>query len=232
MAKKEKTKVKKNSSSKNKRLSCAIIFIVLLVACICMCVLNTMTESYNIEVGDIADRTITAPYDVIDEYSTNIVKEEEMQKVAPVYTADNSETDLSKQQVSDAFSAVETARARAQQLYMDKEYSNSFEASSINWESVLNESDMKTLKDMGVVPNKKVRFIVGTDEDSFEDVVGEADTLAGLLLELKGEFPKRHEKLTYRNFTFEILEMDERRILKVKVTLSPLPGKDEETAHS
>ena len=74
--------------------------------------------------------------------------------------------------------------------------------------------------------------IVGTDEDSFEDVVGEADTLAGLLLELKGEFPKRHEKLTYRNFTFEILEMDERRILKVKVTLSPLPGKDEETAHS
>ena len=74
--------------------------------------------------------------------------------------------------------------------------------------------------------------IVGIDEDSFEDVVGEADTLAGLLLELKGEFPKRHEKLTYRNFTFEILEMDERRILKVKVTLSPLPGKDEETAHS
>ena len=74
--------------------------------------------------------------------------------------------------------------------------------------------------------------IVGIDEDSFEDVVGEADTLAGLLLELKGEFPKRHEKLTYRNFTFEILEMVERRFLKVKVTLSPLPGKDEETAHS
>ena len=70
------------------------------------------------------------------------------------------------------------------------------------------------------------------DDDVFGQVQGEADTLAGLMLELKGEFPKRHEKLTYRNFTFEILEMDERRILKVKVTLSPLPGKDEETAHS
>ena len=52
-------------------------------------------------------------------------------------------------------------------------------------------------------------------------MAGEADTLAGLLLELKGEFPSRHEKLTYRNFTFEVLEMDNRRILKIKVIITP-----------
>ena len=55
------------------------------------------------------------------------------------------------------------------------------------------------------------------DDDFFEDVEGEADTLAGLLLEIKGEFPKLHEKIVFRHFTFEVMEMDERRIVKIKV---------------
>ena len=62
--------------------------------------------------------------------------------------------------------------------------------------------------------------IVKVDSDVFEDVVGDADTLAGLLLEIKGEFPKLHEKLEYDNFLFEVLEMDARRILKIKVIIS------------
>ena len=53
----------------------------------------------------------------------------------------------------------------------------------------------------------------------FEKVDGEVDTLAGLLLEIKGEFPVLHEKLDYKNYHFEILEMDARRILKVKVLI-------------
>ena len=62
--------------------------------------------------------------------------------------------------------------------------------------------------------------IVKVDPDVFEDVVGDADTLAGLLLEIKGEFPKLHEKLEYDSFLFEVLEMDARRILKIKVIIS------------
>ena len=61
--------------------------------------------------------------------------------------------------------------------------------------------------------------VVKIDTDFFEDVVGDADTLAGLLLEIKGEFPKLHEKLEYDHFLFEVLEMDARRILKVKVII-------------
>ena len=61
--------------------------------------------------------------------------------------------------------------------------------------------------------------IVKVDSDSFEDIEGDADTLAGLLLEIKGEFPKLHEKLEYDRFLFEVLEMDARRILKIKVIL-------------
>ena len=59
--------------------------------------------------------------------------------------------------------------------------------------------------------------IMGLDDEFFDDVEGDADTLAGLLLELKGEFPTLHERLTYRNFVFEVMEMDERRIVSIKV---------------
>ena len=55
------------------------------------------------------------------------------------------------------------------------------------------------------------------DEDYFQNVEGDADTLAGLLLEIKGEFPAMHEKIIYNNFTFEVVEMDERRIHRIKV---------------
>ena len=59
--------------------------------------------------------------------------------------------------------------------------------------------------------------ILKLDDSIFEDVEGDADTLAGLLLELKGDFPKLHEKIDHQNFTFEIVELEERRIAKVKV---------------
>ena len=61
--------------------------------------------------------------------------------------------------------------------------------------------------------------ILKVDADVFEDIEGDADTLAGLLLEIKGEFPKLHEKLKYEHYQFEVLEMDARRILKVKVII-------------
>lgn len=62
--------------------------------------------------------------------------------------------------------------------------------------------------------------IMKIDDDTFEEAEGEADTLAGLLLELKGDFPKLHEKIKFHNFTFEVMELDERRIMKVKVITS------------
>ncbi len=57
------------------------------------------------------------------------------------------------------------------------------------------------------------------DSDEFDDVDGDANTIAGILLELKGDILHVHEKIDYHNFTFEVLELDERRISKVKVIL-------------
>ena len=62
--------------------------------------------------------------------------------------------------------------------------------------------------------------------DDFEAVAGDADTLAGLLLELKGEFPVLHEVINYDRYRFEILEMDVRRIVKVKVTVGMNTSKE------
>ena len=69
--------------------------------------------------------------------------------------------------------------------------------------------------------------IMKLDDDFFEEVEGEADTLAGLLLEIKGEFPERHEVIKYKNYCFEVLEMDDRRILKIKVTVENPETSDE-----
>lgn len=65
--------------------------------------------------------------------------------------------------------------------------------------------------------------IMQLDDDIFEDIQGDADSLAGLLLEIKGEFPTLHEKIDYHNITFEILDMEERRISKVKVVVHEKP---------
>lgn len=61
--------------------------------------------------------------------------------------------------------------------------------------------------------------ILKLDDETFDEVQGDADTIAGLLLEIKGDFPKLHEKIKFQDFTFEILEMEERRISKVKVVI-------------
>ena len=70
--------------------------------------------------------------------------------------------------------------------------------------------------------------IIKDSEEVFEDASGDADSLAGLLLELKGEFPALHEIINYQNYRFEILEMTSRRIQKVKVTILPVVQEEDE----
>lgn len=58
------------------------------------------------------------------------------------------------------------------------------------------------------------------EDDYFDNVSGDADTIAGLLLELKADFPSPHEHFEYKNVLFEVMELNERRISKVKITVS------------
>ena len=59
--------------------------------------------------------------------------------------------------------------------------------------------------------------VLNVDDEEFADIEGDADTIAGLLLELKGDFPSIHEKLEYKNYQFDILKIEERRISRVKI---------------
>ena len=61
--------------------------------------------------------------------------------------------------------------------------------------------------------------ILKIDDGEFDEVAGDADTLAGLLLEIKGDFPSLHEKIDYKGYTFEVMAIEERRISRVKVVV-------------
>ena len=60
--------------------------------------------------------------------------------------------------------------------------------------------------------------ILKLDDDIFDEVKGDADTLAGLMLELVGEIPKAGGTVKYKNFVFKVISSDMRRIKQIKVT--------------
>ena len=62
---------------------------------------------------------------------------------------------------------------------------------------------------------------VGSDDSLFDDIRGEADTLAGLILEIKGEIPVKNDTINCKNFVFTIDSVDNRRIKKIKVEIKP-----------
>ena len=73
--------------------------------------------------------------------------------------------------------------------------------------------------------------VMAVDESVFEDVRGEADTLAGLILELSGKIPLKFEKLNFSDYTFTIEAADKRRIKRVKVTIRE-PENEQENSSS
>ncbi len=63
--------------------------------------------------------------------------------------------------------------------------------------------------------------ITNTDDDFFNEIKGESESLAGLILELKGELPKKTEIINYKQFEFTIDTVDSRRIKKIRVKIIP-----------
>ncbi len=61
---------------------------------------------------------------------------------------------------------------------------------------------------------------IGYDEDSFSDVEGHAETLAGLMMELKRDLPRRGDELEAHGVKFFIATMDGRRVDKIKVEVN------------
>jgi gliding motility-associated protein GldE len=79
--------------------------------------------------------------------------------------------------------------------------------------------DAKNFIFEGKINLKDFYRIITVDETLFEGRKGEAETLAGFLLEILGNFPKKGQLLVFENCTFLIEAVDKKRIKQIKVTI-------------
>ena len=62
--------------------------------------------------------------------------------------------------------------------------------------------------------------VVDIDEELLEEVRGESETLAGLILELTGEIPQKDQIIKFGNFIFRIESADRRRVKEIHVEIN------------
>lgn len=95
------------------------------------------------------------------------------------------------------------------------EISDEYDDTSLNFSKI----DDKNYIFEGKINLKDFYRIIDVDEDLFEERRGEAETLAGLILEILGNFPKKGQKIVVEHCTFVIESVDQKRIKQIKVTI-------------
>ncbi len=90
-----------------------------------------------------------------------------------------------------------------------------FDDSPVNYSQI----DDKNYIFEGKIYLKDFFRIIDVDEDLFEIRKGEAETLAGFILEILGNFPKKGQKIVFENCIFAIEAVDQKRIKQIKVTI-------------
>lgn len=93
--------------------------------------------------------------------------------------------------------------------------SDEFDDENLNFSQI----DDKNFLFEGKINLKDFYRIVDVDEDTFENNKGEAETLAGFILENLGNFPKKGQKIHFSNVHFTIELVDKKRIKQIKITL-------------
>ena len=93
--------------------------------------------------------------------------------------------------------------------------SDEFDDENLNYSQI----DDKNFLFEGKINLKDFYRIVDVDEEIFEISKGEAETLAGFILEILGNFPKKGQKIHFKNVHFTIEAVDKKRIKQLKVTL-------------
>ena len=93
--------------------------------------------------------------------------------------------------------------------------SDEFDDENLNYSQI----DDKNFLFEGKINLKDFYRIVDVDEEIFEISKGEAETLAGFILEILGNFPKKGQKIHFTNVHFTIEAVDKKRIKQLKVTL-------------
>lgn len=93
--------------------------------------------------------------------------------------------------------------------------SDEFDDENLNFSQI----DEKNFLFEGKINLKDFYRIVDVDEDIFESHKGEAETLAGFILEILRNFPKKDQKIAFENCLFTIETVDKKRVKQIKVTI-------------
>jgi len=93
--------------------------------------------------------------------------------------------------------------------------SDEFDDENLNFSQI----DDKNFLFEGKINLKDFYRIVDVDDEVFESSKGEAETLAGFILEILGNFPKKGQKIHFSNVHFTIEAVDKKRIKQLKITL-------------
>ena len=93
--------------------------------------------------------------------------------------------------------------------------SDEFDDEHINFSQI----DDKNYLFEGKINLKDFYRIIDVDEELFEIKKGEAETLAGFILEILGNFPKKDQKITFENCLFTVEAVDKKRVKQIKVTI-------------
>lgn len=93
--------------------------------------------------------------------------------------------------------------------------SDEFDDENLNFSQI----DEKNFLFEGKINLKDFYRIVEVNEEIFESHKGEAETLAGFILEILGNFPKKDQKIAFENCVFTIETVDKKRVKQIKVTI-------------
>ncbi len=93
--------------------------------------------------------------------------------------------------------------------------SDEFDADNSNYSKI----DDKNYLFEGKTNLKDFYRVIDVDQELFELKKGEAETLAGFILEILGNFPKKDQKIAFENCLFTIETVDKKRVKQIKVTI-------------
>jgi gliding motility-associated protein GldE len=99
-----------------------------------------------------------------------------------------------------------------------------FDEEDINFKKI---DDYNYIFEGKTLINDVCRYI-GISPDAFDQVRGESDSLAGLILEISGKFPAINETIEYGPYEFTVLNIDKMRIQRVKLSISESQDIDED----
>ena len=94
--------------------------------------------------------------------------------------------------------------------------SDEFDDENLNYSQI----DERNFLFEGKINLKDFYRITGSEEDDFETHKGDAETLAGFILEIFAALPKKGQKITFKQHIFTIEAVDNKRIKQIKVTLA------------